>query len=106
MPCFSASSIIAMPMRSLTLPSGLKNSHLSAIVALRPCGDLVESDQRRATDCFDDVVVNPAHDIVLEVGVAKATQAGVAGKGLFASRSGFRQAASEPRRSGGNQPSP
>jgi len=29
MPRFSASSIIDMPMRSLTLPSGLKNSHLS-----------------------------------------------------------------------------
>ena len=35
-PRFSASSIIDMPMRSLTLPSGLKNSHLSRIVAVRP----------------------------------------------------------------------
>ena len=36
MPRFSASSIIAMPMRSLTLPSGLKNSHLSRMVASTP----------------------------------------------------------------------
>ena len=36
LPACSAASIIAMPMRSLTLPSGLKNSHLSAIVASRP----------------------------------------------------------------------
>ena len=43
-PRFSASSIIAMPIRSFTLPSGLKNSHLSAMVVLgstpggRECG--------------------------------------------------------------------
>ena len=36
MPRFSASSIIAMPMRSLTLPSGLKNSHFSRMVAGAP----------------------------------------------------------------------
>ncbi len=36
MPRFSASSIMAMPMRSLTLPSGLKNSHLSRMVAGKP----------------------------------------------------------------------
>jgi ribonuclease HII len=35
-PCISAASIIAMPMRSFTLPSGLKNSHLRAMVASRP----------------------------------------------------------------------
>ena len=39
MPRFSASSIIAMPMRSLTLPSGLKNSHLSRMVAWQAGGD-------------------------------------------------------------------
>ena len=33
-PRFSASSIIAAPIRSFTEPSGLKNSHLSAIVVL------------------------------------------------------------------------
>jgi hypothetical protein len=32
----SASSIMAMPMRSLTLPRGLKNSHLRVIEAGRP----------------------------------------------------------------------
>ena len=35
-PLFSASSIIAMPMRSFTLESGLKNSHLSSTVASMP----------------------------------------------------------------------
>jgi hypothetical protein len=35
-PLFSASSIIANPMRSLTLESGLKNSSLSRISACAP----------------------------------------------------------------------
>jgi hypothetical protein len=41
MPRFSASSIMAMPIRSFTLPSGLKNSHFKAIVALRPAVTLL-----------------------------------------------------------------
>ena len=32
----SASSIIAIPMRSLTLPKGLKNSHFSRMTASKP----------------------------------------------------------------------
>ena len=36
-PDFSASSIIATPMRSLTLESGLKNSSLSNTSATAPC---------------------------------------------------------------------
>ncbi len=35
-PRLSASSIMAIPMRSLTLPSGLKNSHLRRMVASTP----------------------------------------------------------------------
>ena len=35
-PRFSASSIIAIPIRSFTLPSGLKNSHLRRMVASKP----------------------------------------------------------------------
>ena len=35
-PLFSASSIIAMPMRSFTLESGLKNSHFNKTVASTP----------------------------------------------------------------------
>ena len=41
MPRFSASSIIAMPMRSLTLPSGLKYSHLMRMVASSPAVTLL-----------------------------------------------------------------
>ncbi len=51
-------------MRSLTLPSGLKNSHLSAMVGgidARAGRDAVEFDQRGAADGFDDVVVDAAH---------------------------------------------
>ena len=36
MPRRSASSIMAMPMRSFTLPSGLKNSHFKRTVASAP----------------------------------------------------------------------
>ena len=36
-PAFRASSIKAMPMRSLTLESGLKNSSLSSTSAMAPC---------------------------------------------------------------------
>ena len=36
MPCFSSASIIATPMRSLTLEIGLKNSSLSRMSALTP----------------------------------------------------------------------
>ena len=35
-PSFSPAAIIAAPIRSLTLPSGLKNSHLRAMVAGSP----------------------------------------------------------------------
>ncbi len=36
LPCFSSASIIATPMRSLTLDSGLKNSSFSRMSALTP----------------------------------------------------------------------
>jgi uncharacterized protein YggT (Ycf19 family) len=41
MPRSSASSIMESPMRSFTLPSGLKNSHLSRMVAGRPAVTLL-----------------------------------------------------------------
>ena len=41
LPLFSASSIIAAPMRSLTLESGLKNSSLRRISAWAPCAAAV-----------------------------------------------------------------
>ena len=63
MPRFSASSIMAMPMRSFTLPSGLKNSHLSRMVRLQAGGDFVEPDQGSVADGFDDVVIDARHKI-------------------------------------------
>jgi hypothetical protein len=66
-PDFSASSIIATPMRSLTLESGLKNSSLSSTSATAPCFLAVrlQPHERCVADGFSDVVVDTAHSFVV-----------------------------------------
>jgi len=51
-----------MPMRSFTLPSGLKNSHLEQDGGVHAGGDAVELHERSAPDGFDDVVIDAAQD--------------------------------------------
>jgi hypothetical protein len=55
-PSRSPASIIARPMRSFTLASGLKNSHLASTVACSFGHQPVDADQRRAADRLGDVV--------------------------------------------------
>ena len=57
MPAFSAASIIARPMRSLTLDSGLKNSSFTQHRGPARRNDAVQPDQRRVEGGFDDVGV-------------------------------------------------
>ena len=58
-PCLSSASIMATPMRSLTLPIGLKNSSLRRMSAFtRVFGQPVETHQRRIADGFRDVVID------------------------------------------------
>ena len=62
-PRFSASSIIATPIRSLTLESGLNNSSFAKTVAFRPCRNSVQLHQRRVADGLGDIFKYPAHFI-------------------------------------------
>ena len=76
LPCFSSASIMATPMRSLTLASGLKNSSFKRMSALTPglFGQARHAHQRRVADRFGDGIVDAAaaggvrrvgHDILL-----------------------------------------
>ena len=65
LPAFSAASIIATPMRSLTDHSGLKFSSLATTVAFAVADDAAQPDQRRVADGLRDVVV----DVPAEGGV-------------------------------------
>ena len=57
-PAFSAASIIATPMRSLTDQSGLKFSSLATTRRPRIADDAPQADERRVADRLGDVVVN------------------------------------------------
>ena len=66
-PAFSAASIIARPMRSLTLEYGLKNSSFKSTVACSGGNHAVEFDQRRIERGLDDVRIDfgSRHGIIL-----------------------------------------
>ena len=61
-PAASSASIIETPMRSLTLPIGLKNSSLARRCACTSfiAGDAVEADERRVADGVGDRIVDAA----------------------------------------------
>ena len=73
-PAFSAASIMATPMRSLTDQSGLKFSSLASDGGLGVADDAAQADQRRVADALGDVVVNATakggvgHDQLTPVG--------------------------------------
>ena len=58
LPSRSAASIIARPMRSLTLQSGLKFSSFAAIVACSATAIRLSCTKRRAANALSDVFVN------------------------------------------------
>ena len=60
LPAFSAASIMPSPMRSLTLPAGLKNSSLASTVACA-LGDVVQPHQRRVAHQLPDTVGDIGH---------------------------------------------
>jgi hypothetical protein len=57
-PARSAASIMATPMRSLTLPRGLKNSSFGAA----GLGRALEPHEGSVADRLGDVVVDAGHD--------------------------------------------
>ena len=58
LPSRSAASIIARPMRSLTLHSGFKFSSLAGDRGHAALGDAAQLHQRRVADALGDVVVD------------------------------------------------
>ena len=64
LPFFSASSIIATPMRSFTDQSGLKFSIFATTVPGMPAANRRTLDQRRVADAFRDAVVNSSAETI------------------------------------------
>ncbi len=79
-PSFSAASIIAAPIRSFTLPSGLKNSPFTAIVRGRTVRDAVELDERRPADAANDVLVIGHGEVLVAGGLVDLVEGAAVGE--------------------------